>query len=199
MTQELVGVAPGTEEEVRHTINVDAEALVLRNVADDMFAEGKPFSPMMVYFRKNAKIAAAVCRPWANERDRDVAYTELGMLIPCFRADEVVFAFPAYLVKASETQKGHMAVAVFAANKIGLTMRTFPYFTDENNVFTQWTEEGSDIANYDPFVSSMLGGYMAYEKRPYLLSTIITTMHRVGHTVELFIKDVEGLADAINS
>lgn len=200
MTTELVGLKPGHQDQVQHEINVDAEALMVRTVADDMFSEGKGFSPMMIFFRKGVKVAAVVCRPFDNDKDKDVAFTEMGMLIPCFKADEVVFGFEAYLVKpGGDVKRGHNAIVVVAANKIGMTMRNFPFFTDEEGNFSQWTEDGSDVPNYDPFVSTMLGGYIAYQKRPYMLSALIKTMNRRGHALEVFIDDLEGLATPANT
>jgi hypothetical protein len=159
----------------------------IKELAAQKLGAQEKFRPYMMLYKNKHLLLKATTRAVDSEHDAHSALVELSLLVPCYRANRVVYAFDANLEDGGEG----LVIAMLLKSGYA-TIEQHPYSRNNDNSFEKFLAPGTP--GNEALDSDMLGVFsqMFDAERFYLGSTaIVHTLTRFGHEVELFNENIQ--------
>lgn len=187
----------------------DREGKALRSVHETFAVHDFPMMPMFMFFRGDKRLAAVLCRPIHNDKDKEDAFKEIFYFAACLRADGIVMGAdswysighnpdgpPRYddgsirwsdITRPSEDPRRMEALLVSWAKKGDpVLVRAYPYVRDHHNAIyyidTEWLTKPTSTT--DGMIADLLGVVWGVEEPDWSAIEYGRMLEEMGHFVE---------------
>lgn len=183
-------------------MDFDAECNELMALHEAKAREGRGLQATLISFREGFKQGSLTVRLDNGQEDKEAAATEAGLFLACLAADEAVFAFDAFfsmntnIEKASDDPERIECLTILQAQSTHTVARIYPYRRNDDGTFLQWVDaDNSSIDAYDGAMSGILMKMLSVESRPFMITSMIGTLQKKGHRIELHPETLDKIPD----